>query len=155
MDRSKHSALPWPALVLCAIGLLCWPAFGVTHFSAGNYNLTISSHFTSVGQSCTGSAVISLTHDTPCTLGISVARLGDEVLSNGVQSLETSYKLTGSALLNPDASWVDSNSFLTHTYTIPSTGVDDITLWAQGTAPPNTATDAGDYTGALILTVSW
>jgi hypothetical protein len=155
MDRSLFRALSRPALTLCALGLLAWPALGVTHFSAPNYNLAFSSHITGSGQSCTGSTVLTLTHDSPCTLAISVVRLGDEVLTNGTQTLQTSYKLTGTTLQNADPDWVSSSQFLTHIYSLPGNGVDDITLWAQGTAPPNCAADAGNYTGALVLTVSW
>jgi hypothetical protein len=161
MDRStfrgnsRLAPLKGAAAILCALSLLTWPAFGVTHFSAPNYNLTMSSHIVASGQTCSGSTVLTLTHDSPCTLAISVARLGDEILSNGTETLTTSYKITGGTLLNPDPDWVDSNSFLSHIYTFPGTGIDDITIWAQGTAPPHTAADAGDYTGALILTVSW
>src|ERR1700761_9168194 len=111
MDRSPYRGNSWPALAFrlisgtCALGLFCWPARATTQFSAPNYNLTMSSHIVAVGQSCSGSTTLTLTHFSPRSLHVSVARLGDEILSNGTNALQTSYKITGAALSNPDAGW--------------------------------------------------
>jgi hypothetical protein len=131
-----------------------WRAMGEGSFSAPNYSL-VTTHITSAGQACSGTTQISVPHDTPCTLSISVLQIGDETLKSGTASLDTHYKITSPGISNPDADWVLANDFLTHSYSLPGAGVTDVTLSARGTPPPNTAIDAGTYTANLVLTLSW
>jgi hypothetical protein len=133
-------------------------ASGVTAWVGGPYSVSMSSHINGTaggsGQSVTGSTVLPLSHDTPCTISVSVNTLGDEVLTMGAYSLTTSYKLTGIA--SGDAGWVDSTTFLTHTYAVPGSNItDNVTLSVKGTAPANTAPEAGTYSATIILTATF
>jgi hypothetical protein len=99
---------------------------------------------------------MTLDHDTPCTLGVSVASSGDEVLRKGSATLTTAYMLTGPTVPDGDTGWVSSADFVTRVYTVVGTGsADPITLSVKGTAPGQTAPDAGQYTAAVILTAYW
>ncbi len=140
------------ASLLCAVGL----AYGGASWIGQPYQLSIPAHITQCGQSITGSVVMTLDHDTPCTLGVSVASSGDEVLRKGSATLTTAYMLTGPTVPDGDADWVSAGDFLTHVYTVLGTGsADPITLSVRGTAPGQTAPDAGQYTAAVILTAYW
>ena len=99
---------------------------------------------------------MALTHDAPCSVAVSAAGAGQEILTNSGDSLTTAYKFTGATLQNPDATWVDSSTFLTHTYNVLGTGPNDsITLAVQGTSATNHAVESGNYSAALVFTVSW
>jgi hypothetical protein len=140
------------AIVLCAFGL----AYGGASWVGQPYQLSIPTHITQCGQSITGSIVLTLDHDTPCTLGVSVASSGDQILTKGSATLTTAYMLTGPTVPDGDADWVSADAFLTHVYTVQGTGsADPITLSVRGTAPGQTAPDAGQYTAAVILTAYW
>ena len=141
-----------PAILLCAVGL----AYGAASWVGQPYQISIPTHITQCGQSITGAVVMTLDHDTPCTLGVSVASSGDEVLKRGSATLTTAYRLTGPTVPDGDTEWVSSTDFLTHVYTVVGTGsADPITLSVRGTAPGQSAPDAGQYTAAVILTAYW
>jgi len=114
----------------------------------------MSTPITHVGQSFSGFSDMPLAHDAQCTVSVSASN-GNEVLKNaGGNSLTTQYKLTGIA--DGDATWVDSTSFLSHTYTVPGNNTTtNITLWVQGTAPVDRAPEAGVYTATITLTVTF
>lgn len=140
------------AAALCAVGL----AHAGASWVGQPYQISIPTHITQCGQSITGSVVMTLDHDTPCTLGVSVASSGDEVLKKGGSSLTTAYMLTGPTVPDGDTVWVSSSDFLSRVYTVVGTGsADPITLSVKATAAGQTAPDAGQYTAAVILTVYW
>ncbi|HEY4330298.1 MAG TPA: hypothetical protein VGN88_11225 [Phycisphaerae bacterium] len=146
------------ALALFLTGALGLHVFtGATAFLGTPYSVTMSTHITGIGQSFTGSTGMMLEHDTQCTLSISVNTLGDEVLKSttpGGGFLTTQYKITGIA--DGDAAWLDSTTFLSRTYSVPGNNItDNMTLWVQGTAPPNIAPEAGTYTAAIIITATF
>jgi hypothetical protein len=146
----------WRWIALAAACFAVTPASGTANWASLSYSITVPTHVTAMGQSCTGSTVIVLQHDAPCSVAISVAGLGQEVLTNSGDNLATSYKFTGATLQNPDATWVDSTTFLTHTYNVLGTGPNDsLTLAVQGTAATNHAVESGNYTAGLVFTVSW
>ncbi|HVT82225.1 MAG TPA: hypothetical protein VHM90_16400 [Phycisphaerae bacterium] len=119
------------------------------------YSLSLP-HFSSVGQTAEASLVLPLAHDSACSVTVSVAQPGDEVLATGGHSLATSYKLTGAGLSNADAGYISSADFLTRIYVLPGNGpADSLTLWVRGAAPSAAAAEAGSYSANITLTVSW
>jgi hypothetical protein len=143
-------------MVLAAICYAVAPASGTASWASLTYGINIPTHVSSRGQSCTGSVVMTLMHDAPCSIAIAPAGAGLEVLSIAGDSLNTSYKITGPMVQNPDATWVASTAFLSNSYNVLGTGpVDSITLAVEGTAASNHAVEAGNYTADLVLTVSW
>ncbi len=140
-------------------GLICAAGdstLGGANWSGQPYTLAVPDHITARGQARSGSLAMTLDHDTPCTITVSVATAGDEVLASAGDTLVTSYKLTGTSLQNGDGDWVDSSTFLTHTYNVLGTGPgDEITLWVRAAAASNRANNAGAYTASVILTTSW
>jgi hypothetical protein len=152
----RHDIVRIAAVVsglICAAGGL---ALGGATWSGQPYTLAVPDDITGAGQARSGSLVMTLDHDTPCTITVSVAKAGDEVLASAGDTLATSYKLTGAALQNGDAEWVDSSTFLTRNYSVPETGPSDgITLWVRAAAGSGRANDAGTYSASVILTASW
>jgi hypothetical protein len=134
------------ALFCCALAL------GDTQWQGRPYSVTLA-HIQAVGQSSTGSAALTLTHDSQCTLSVSVPQVGDEVLKMGGSSLTTSYKITGIA--DQDADWLSSSAFLSRSYSIPGSGMEHLTLYVQGAPPPNSAPEPGVYSATIILTVTF
>ena len=142
------------ASLICAAGGL---ALGGASWPGQPYTLAVPDHITGAGKACSGSLVMTLDHDTPCTITVSVAKADDEILASAGDTLATSYKLTGTALLNEgDGDWVDSSTFRTREYIVSSTGPSDgITIWVRATASSGRANDAGTYSASIILTASW
>ena len=139
-------------LICAAAGL----AFGAASWSGQPYTLAVPDHITGAGQVRSGSLVMTLDHDTPCTITVSVAEAGEEVLASAGDALVTNYKLTGAALQNGDAEWVDSSTFLTRNYSVEGTGpFDEITIWVRAAASSGRANNAGTYSASVILTASW
>lgn len=139
--------------LICAAGGL---ALGGANWSGQPYTLAVPDPITGAGQARSGSLVMTLDHDTPCTITLSVEKAGDEVLASAGDTLATSYKLTGAALQNGDAEWVDSSTFLTRNYSVPGPGpVDTMTIWVRAAASSGRATNAGAYSASVILTASW
>lgn len=146
----------WRAVALLAVSLAVAPASGTANWASLSYSINVPTHLNGAGQSCTGSTVMTVMHDVPCSVSVSTSGAGHEVLSNAGDTLATAYKFTGANLQNPDATWVDSTTFLTHTYNVNGTGpVDSVTLAVEGTAASNRAVEAGNYTADLVFTVSW
>ena len=143
--------------LICAAGGLALG--GATWSGQQPYTLAVPEHITGTGaeQARSGSLDMPLDHDTPCTITVSVAKAGDEVLASAGDTLVTSYKLTGAALQNGgDGDWVDSSTFLTRNYSVPETGPPDgITIWVRAAAGSGRANNAGTYSASVILTASW
>jgi len=143
-------------IVCCCVCAVCRPASGGASWSGQPYTLAIPDHITGLAQARSGSLVMTLDHDLPCTITISVAEAGDEVLASAGDTLVTSYMLTGAALGNGDTEWVDSSTFLTRNYSVQGTGPSDgIKIWVRSTASSARANDAGEYSASVILTASW
>jgi len=143
-------------MLLSVIGWARAASFGGASWAGQPYSVTMPTHITALGQSFNSSSNLTLQHDVSCSIGVSVAQAGDEILTNGGATLTTSYKLTGAGLQNGDAGWVASTAFLAHTYNVPSTGPTDIvTISVKADAPADHAPEAGAYTASIILTVSW
>lgn len=148
------------ARVVAVVSCLAWGASRLAMGGAGwpgqPYTLTVADHITGPGQARSGSSAMTLDHDVPCTITVSVAEAGDETLACAGDALVTRYRLTGTALQNGDAEWVDSSTFLTRSYSVQGTGPsDEITIWVQATAGSGRANDAGTYSASVILTASW
>jgi hypothetical protein len=146
--------------VAAAVLAVCWIAgisFGAASWQGEPYSVAIATHITSVGQTpVSGSTNLSLQHDAPCDILVSVSAGGNEVLTLGGRTLTTSYKLQGAAVSNPDADWVSSAVFLTQTYHVLGVGpLDTLTLSVLATPPANRAPDAGVYSASVILTATW
>ena len=129
-------------------------SIGVTAWVGGPFTVVMTTPIAHVGESFSGSSEMPLAHDATCSLSISASN-GSEVLKNaGGAALDTQYKVTGIA--DGDATWVDSTSFLSRTYSVPGNNTTtNITLWVQGTAPANTAPEAGAYSATITLTVTF
>jgi hypothetical protein len=144
---------------MTGLGALLWACsqtLGAATWVGQPFQLTMPTHITAAGQSSIGSINLTFDHDAPCTLAVSVASSGDEVLKRGASELTTFYKISGPQVPNSDADWVVADEFLTHIYTVLGSGAaDTITLSVKGTAPALSAPDAGGYSASLILTVSW
>jgi hypothetical protein len=144
------------AAILAAIGGAVGWARGSANWSGVSHALSIPAHISGSGQSCSGSVVLTLAHDTPCTIEVSASGVGQEVLTTPGDALATSYKLTGPALEKGDATWVQSDVFITRQYSVKgASSPDSVTLWVQGTAPKDRAPAAGAYSAGIVLTVSW
>ena len=144
------------------VSAICW-AVGVAQGGASwvppAYSMTISTHISSINQVVSDSTNMTLSHDVACTIAVSVAVAGDDVLtlSPSGPTLTTAYMLTGN-LSNPDGAWVASATFINgaKTYLVIGTGPNStITLSVQATPPSNQAPDAGTYTAKITLTASW
>ncbi len=135
---------------------MAW-VLGATVWMGPTYDLTLP-HVTQSGQSITGGLDLALQHDGPCDVTIHPLRAGGEVLTGpGGATLKTSYKLTGAAILVPDADWVESADFRVRAYHIQSSGptTDVLRLEVKGESPTGGAVPAGDYTTSFALTVTW
>jgi hypothetical protein len=141
------------AILFCAARLeRTWAA---NQWDGLPYSVSMS-HITGMGQECTGTAALTLEHDGPCTIHVSVLAGGDEQLTLGVggPTLETSYMLTGMA--DQDAAWLPSASFLLRTYNSPpGAGLENLTLHVRGVPPADRAPTAGNYQAAIILTITF
>jgi hypothetical protein len=154
--KSLLSLTQCRALATALAVAACGSALGDASWTGQPYSATVAEHLTGTGQARSGSLAISLSHDVPCTVAVSVDRAGDEVLRLDGDWLATSYKLNGAALENGDAEWVDSTTFLSRSYAVPGTGpADELTLWVRAAAAPDRANEAGTYTAAIVLTASW
>jgi hypothetical protein len=129
-------------------------SIGATAWVGGPFMVTMTTPITQVGQSFSGSSLLPLAHDTPCTVSVSASN-GSEVLkSAGGSTLSTQYMLTG--VPGGDGGWVDSTTFLSHTYAVPGNNITtNLTLWVQGTAPADRAPEAGAYTATITITVAF
>jgi len=139
--------------LICAAGGL---ALGGANWSGQQpYTLAVPEHITGARQAPIGSLEMTLDHDTPCTITVSVAKAGDEVLTSAGDTLVTSYKLMGAALQNGgDGDWVDSSTFLTRNYSVQGTDP-KIKIWVEAAAGSGRANNAGTYSASVILTASW
>ena len=130
-------------------------SIGATAFVGGPFTVVMTTPITHVGESFSGSSDLPLAHDAQCSVSVSAAAPGSEVLkSAGGSTLTTHYKVTGIA--DGDGAWVDSTSFLSRTYTVPGNNITtNLTLWVQGTAPADRAPEAGAYTATVVVTVTF
>jgi len=145
-------------LIAC-VGSLCL-ACGIllaAGWAGQPYSISLASHVSAPNQSQSDSLTMMLEHDSPCSISVSAAQAGDEVLSlSGGDILTTAYKLTGPSLQNGDGDWVASSMFLTRSYTVQGNGpFDEITIWVCATSAADRANDAGTYSAEVILTASW
>jgi len=122
----------------------------------GPYTLAMEESITAGGRESSGSVVMTLVHNEPCQISMSVLHEGDEVLSCNGDTLTTNYKLAGENLQNPDAEWIDPQTFLQKAYQIMSFGPESqVTLWVRATASMMRANEAGNYEASLVMTLSW
>jgi hypothetical protein len=114
-------------------------------------------HISSVGQVSEGTKTLTLEHDSLCTIQVSVALGGDEVLTlggSGGPTLDTYYMLTGMA--DQDATWLSAASFLARTYNTPNgAGMETLILHVRGVPPTDRAPAAGNYQATIVLTVTF
>ena len=155
----RHDIVRIAAVVsglICAAGGLALGDLPIGRWVGEPYTLAVPTHITGAGQAHSGSLVLTLEHNRHCTITVSVANAGDEVLTFAGDTLATSYKLTGAGLVNGDADWVASSTFLTRNYDLRTVGPSDqITIWVQAAASSSRANNAGTYSASVILTASW
>jgi hypothetical protein len=144
------------AAVMLAALFCCAQGLGDTTWQGRPYSVTLDGSIQGSGQACTGSSVLTLTHDGACMVSVSAAAGGSQVLARGGggPTLTTSYKVTGIA--DADADWLTSDAFLLRSYAIPGgAGIEHLTLWVRGAAPADQAPEAGSYSAAIVLTVTF
>ncbi len=146
-------------LILFCLGTACAGqslTFGGAGWPGQPYSLGITEHVTAPGQVRSGSVAMTLEHDAPCMISVSVGEAGDQMLTCNGDTLTTSYKLTGASLQNPDTGWVGSQTFLTRTYDVQGNGpTAEITIGVRAAASATRANQAGTYSASVVLTVSW
>jgi len=145
-------------LVACAASLCLACGLLLAAGWAGQpYAVSVANHISARKQSQSDSLKMTLQHDSPCSITVSVAQAGDEVLTlSGSDILTTAYMLRGPSLQNGDGDWVASSVFLTHSYLVEGNGPsDEITIWVCATSADDRANDAGSYSSAVTLTASW
>ena len=155
--RNRTSGPILAAYVICCVA--CGWAAGATGWAQPEYTVTITTPFSGMSQTRSGSTVVTLNHDAAVTIQASVAAAGDEVLrSPGGDTLTTSYKLTGAALGgSADTNWVPSSTFISaqRSYGVEGTGPSEITIRARSISASDRANEAATYTAFIILTVTW
>jgi hypothetical protein len=118
-------------------------------------------HVGAVNQTRTASLALTLYANVAATL--TPTSTGTGILTNGAETLSTSYKITGN-VTEPDIAYEPAGTgsgefFATgNTYTVTYAaggGSYTINLLVQAVSPNNRAPDAGDYTCNVTLTASW
>jgi hypothetical protein len=121
-----------------------------------------SGHINAVNQTRTVTKALTLYSNVDTTL---TPTAGDNsgVLTNGSETLSTSYKITGD-VGTPDLAYkpagTDADEFFNvgNTYSVthtPGDGSYAIDFSVQAVSPDNKAPDSGDYTCGVTLTASW
>jgi len=122
---------------------------------------TPGASFSAVNQTLTASLALTLYANVAATL--TPTSTGTGILTNGAETLSTSYKITGN-VTEPDIAYepagTGSGEFFAaaNTYTVTYAaggGSYTINLLVQAVSPDNRAPDAGDYTCNVTLTASW
>jgi hypothetical protein len=122
-----------------------------------------TAHVGAVNQTRTVTKALTLYANVTITLTPSSAGTG--ILTNGAETLSTSYKITGNVTA-PDGVYLVAGTaagefFATvpaNTYTVEHTGGDGsyaINLLVQAVSPNNRALDSGNYTCGVTLTAGW
>ena len=118
-------------------------------------------HVGAVDQTRTASLALTLYANVTITL--TPTSTGTGILTNGTNTLSTSYKIAGDVTV-PDAAYkpagTGSGEFFAaaNTYTVTHVAGDGsygINLLVQAVSPNNRAPDAGDYSCGVTLTASW
>jgi len=118
-------------------------------------------HVGAVDQTRTASLALTLYANVTITL--TPTSTGTGILTNGTNTLATSYKITGNVTV-PDAAYKPAGTgageffAAANTYTVTHVAGDGsygINLLVQAVSPNNRAPDAGDYTCNVTLTASW
>ena len=121
-------------------------------------------HITAVDTAQTVTKSLTLYTNADVTITPTTADATNGILTNGTQTLITSYKLTGAPLTAPDAAYklagagagqffnAGNTYALTH---VAGTGSYNINLVVQMQSQLHLAPDAGDYATAVTLTASW
>ncbi len=121
-----------------------------------------SGHITTVSQSITVTEAMTLYSNLDVTI-TPTAGANSGILTNGSDTLTTSYMLTGD-LDTPDGAYKAAGSGAgeffeaTNTYStdfVAGTGSYAVNLLAQASSPASEASPAGDYTCGVTLTASW
>jgi hypothetical protein len=118
-------------------------------------------HVGAVDQTRTATKALSLYANVTITL--TPSSTGTGILTNGTNTLSTSYKITGD-VTEPDiaykAAGTGAGEFFAaaNTYTVTHVAGDGsyaINLLVQAVSPNDRAPDAGDYTCNVTLTAGW
>jgi len=119
-------------------------------------------HIGAANQTRTATKALALYANVTTTL-TPTAGTNSGVLTNGTDTLATSYKITGDVTV-PDVAYKPAGSAggeffaAANTYTVTQVAGDGsyaINLSVQAVSPNNRAPDAGDYTCGVVLTASW
>ena len=123
-----------------------------------------SAHIGAVNQTQTVTKALTLYANVTITL-TPTGSTNSGILTNGTDTLSTSYKITGDVTV-PDAAYkvagtAEGEFFATvpaNTYTVTQVAGDGsyaISLSVQAVSPNNRAPDSGDYTCGVTLTAGW
>ena len=135
---------------------------GFVEWVEHTYSVVVADHFTQVNQVHTGLTQFVLHHDVSVTVSISEPQMGGSSLRCGTSgssdTLDTSYKLSGTRLSPSDSDWIAAATFVGRSYTLtPLTGqpyTSTIELDARAANATNRANDAGPYTATITLTAT-
>jgi len=120
--------------------------------------------FSAVNQTLTASLALTLYANVATTI-TPTGSTNSGILTNGTETLSTSYKITGNVTA-PDEAYKPAGTaggqfFATapaNTYTVTHAAGDGshaINLLVQAVSPNNRAPDAGNYSCGVTLTASW
>lgn len=118
-------------------------------------------HVGAVDQTRTASLALTLYANVTITL--TPSSTGTGILTNGTNTLATSYQITGNVTV-PDSAYIPAGTgageffAAANTYTVTHVAGDGsyaINLLVQAVSPNDRAPDAGDYICNVTLTASW
>jgi len=121
-----------------------------------------SGHIGAVDQTRTATKALTLYANVTTTL-TPTAGTNSGILTNGTETLATSYKITGDVTV-PDVAYKPAGSAggeffaAANTYTVTHVAGDGsygMSVSVQVVSPNNKAPNAGDYTCGVTLTASW
>ena len=121
-----------------------------------------SGHITGINATITVTKALTLYANVNVTI-TPTTTLNDGILTNGTDTLTTSYKITGD-VGTPDATWkaagTGAGEFfnVSNTYSVAHTAGDGsyaVNLLVQAVSPADKAANSGDYTCNVVLTAAW
>jgi len=120
-----------------------------------------TAHISAVDQAITASLALTLYANVNTTV-TPTAGASSGILTNGTETLSTSYKITGD-VGTPDTDYKAAGAgegafFNENTYSVTHVAGDGsyaLTLGAKAVSPNNRAPDAGDYSCGVVLTATW
>jgi hypothetical protein len=130
--------------------------------AAGDWSGTVTGHVTGLNVTITATKALTLYSNANVTI-TPTTTLHSGILTNGTDTLTTSYKITGDVGTQDTsykAAGSGSGEFFnaSNTYTVthvPGDGSYTVNLLPKAVSPADKAVNSGDYTCNVVLTASW